>query len=529
MLSIFVVALCITGQAVASPATTDDALLTVAEASDFTRTASHAQVVDLVEAIAAANSDLVRVGELGTSVKGKTLPLMIFADPPVASAAEAHASGKPIFFAFGNIHAGEVCGKEALLILARELATTPDHPLLDDLVIVLAPIYNADGNDEFGPIAEHRRGQNGPEEVGLRPNAMGLDLNRDYIKLESPEAQAMVRFATEWDPHVVMDLHTTNGSRHRYTVTYETPRHPASIPAQVDFARNEILPVVTERVFESTGYRMFYYGNYNWRGEPQVWATYEGKPRFGGHYHGLRGTIAILSEAYSYAPFRDRVLCTRAFVEACMNVTAERGDEIMRLHDETRQRVIEAGEHPQPHDLIALHHRIAAENRPAIIHGYEMTNPERGRPQPTDVETEMTLVHLGRYESTLSVARPFAYLLPPGTESIVEKLRQHGIEVEPFEGAATCEVYAITGVQKAEREFQGHLIVAADARASRTSRTLPAGSYVARTAQPLGTLLVYLVEPMASDGLVAWNYFDQWLAEGEEFPVYRVRDAMDLD
>lgn len=528
MLSVYALAWCLIAQPVAT-AMNDDSLLSVAEASDFTRTASHAQVMTLVNSIAGASPDLVRLAELGTSVNGKTLPLMIFAEPPVASATEAKASGKPIFFAFGNIHAGEVCGKEALLILARELAITPNHPLLDDLVIVLAPIYNADGNDEFGPIAEHRRGQNGPEEVGLRPNAMGLDLNRDYIKLESPEAQAMVRFSTEWDPHVVMDLHTTNGSRHRYTVTYETPRHPAAIPAQVDFARDEILPLVTERVFDSTGYRMFYYGNYNWRGEPQVWATYEGKPRFGGHYHGLRGTIAILSEAYSYASFKDRVLCTKAFVEACMTVAAERGEEIMRLHDETRQAVIEAGTNPQPHDLIALHHRIAAESRPATIHGFEMTNPERGRPQATDVEAEMTLVHLGRYESTLSVPRPYAYVFPPGLESIVEKLRQHGIEVEPYEGAATCEVYTITGIVRAEREFQGHLIAAADAKATRSTRTLPAGSYIARTSQPLGTLLAYLVEPMASDGLLAWNFFDEWLAEGDEFPVYRVRDAMDLD
>ncbi|MCZ6836118.1 MAG: M14 family zinc carboxypeptidase, partial [Planctomycetota bacterium] len=264
---------------------------TIAESSDFTQTASHAQVMELLDKIE-AQSSIMRRGVLGKSVKGKTLPLVILANPPIENAAQARASSKPIFFAFGNIHAGEVCGKEALLMLIREIATNPDHPLLNKLVIVFAPIYNADGNDEFGPIAEHRRGQNGPEEVGLRSNAMELDLNRDYIKLESPEAQAMVRFATEWDPHVVMDLHTTNGSRHRYTVTYETPRHPAAIPAQVDFARNEILPVVTDRVFESTGYRMFYYGNYNWRGEPQTWATYEGKPRFGGHYHGLRGTIA---------------------------------------------------------------------------------------------------------------------------------------------------------------------------------------------------------------------------------------------
>ena len=232
-------------------------LLTVAESSDFTLTSRHAQVMDLLDRIE-ARSSIMRRGELGTTVEGKSIPLVILSDPPVETAAQARASGKPIFFAFGNIHAGEVCGKEALLMLARELATTPNHPLLEKLVIVLAPIYNADGNDEFGPNQEHRRGQRGPVEMALRPNAQGLDLNRDYIKLETPEARAMVRFATEWDPHVIMDLHTTNGSYHRYTLTYETPRHPAAIPGPAEYTRNEILPVVTKRVLEKTGYHLFY-------------------------------------------------------------------------------------------------------------------------------------------------------------------------------------------------------------------------------------------------------------------------------
>jgi len=514
-----------------APAQSGD-LLTVAESSDFTRTSSHAQVMDLLVRIE-ARSSLMRRSELGTTVEGKPIPLVILSDPPVENAAQARASGKPIFFAFGNIHAGEVCGKEALLMLARELATTPNHPLLEKLVIVLAPIYNADGNDEFGPNQEHRRGQRGPEEMGLRPNAMGLDLNRDYIKLETQEARAMVRFATEWDPHVIMDLHTTNGSYHRYTLTYETPRHPAAIPGPVEYTRNEILPVVTKRVLEKTGYHLFYYGNFNWRGPPQTWATYEGKPRFGGHYHGLRGTIAILSEAYSYASYRDRILCTKAFVEEVMTFTAENADAIRKLHDETRMQVIEAGENPQPTDTIALRHRIAAANQPATILGYEMEQREgQRRPSPTEITKNYPLVHLDHYEPTLSVTRPYAYLIPdmPGMKEIVEKLTQHGITVEPFEGEALCEVYTITNVERAEREFQGHKIVLADAVSNMVNMRYPAGSHIVYTAQPLGNLLVYLLEPMASDGLVAWNYFDDYLipAPGNEFPITRVRGKQDL-
>lgn len=508
-------------------------LLTVAESSDFTRTSSHAQVMDLLDRIE-ARSSIMRRSELGTTVEGKSIPLIIFADPPVENAVQARASGKPIFFAFGNIHAGEVCGKEALLMLARELATTPNHPLLEKLVIVLAPIYNGDGNDQFGPNEKNRRGQHGPVEMGLRPNAQGLDLNRDYIKLESPEARAMVRFATEWDPHVIMDLHTTNGSYHRYTATYETPRHPAAIPGPVEYARNEILPFVTKRVFEKTGYHLFYYGNFNWRGPPKTWATYEGKPRFGGHYHGLRGTIAILSEAYSYASYKDRILCTKAFVEEVMDYAATNGKAIMQLHAATRRAVIEAGANPQPSDVICLRHEIAASNQPATILGYEMEQREgRGRPRPTKVEKDYKVVHRDHYISTLSVARPYAYIIPPpetttGMNKIIDKLRQHGIEVQSFEGEAICEVYTITNVTRAEREFQGHRIVLADAEAKVIRKSFPAGSFIVYTAQPLGTLLVYLLEPQSSDGLTAWNFFDDYLSPGSAFPISRVRSKQDL-
>lgn len=505
----------------------DSDLLTVAESSDYARTASHAEVLELLDRIE-ATSDIMRRAIMGTSVEGRSIPLVILSNPPVETPAQARDSGKPIFFAFGNIHAGEVCGKEALLMLTREIALDPEHPLLDDLIIIFAPIYNTDGNDRFAAVEENRRGQNGPDEVGIRPNAQGLDLNRDYIKLEAPESRAMVRFVTEWDPHIVMDLHTTNGSYHRYTATYETPRHPAAIKAPVEYAREALLPAVTDAVFETTGYRLFYYGNFNWRGDPQVWATYEGKPRFGGHYFGLRGTIALLSEAYKYASFEDRVLCTKAFVEETMKHVAAHGDAIKNVVTETRIGVIEAGKHPQPTDTICLRHEIAAFPQPATILSYEFRAGERGRPRPTDVETEYEVVHLGRYEPTLSVLRPYAYILRPGLEEVVKKLEQHGIDVEPFEGDATAEIYTISNIDRAEREFQGHKIVLADASARTARRSYPAGSHIAYTAQPLGTLLVYLVEPQASDGLVAWNYFDQWLEVGAEFPVVRVRQAIDL-
>ena len=239
----------------------DPDLLTVAESSGWKATATYDQVMRLLGRIE-QRSRVMRIRELGTSVEGRSIPLVILADPPVETAAEARAQGKTIVFAFGNIHAGEVCGKEALLMLTRELAQPPRHPLYEKLIIVFAPIYNADGNERFSP--DNRPGQLGPAAgMGERPNAQGLDLNRDYVKLESPEARAMVRFLTEWDPHLTIDTHTTNGSLHRYALTYAAPLNPSGRPEPIGFVRDTMLPEITRRLRERTGYETFFYGNFN--------------------------------------------------------------------------------------------------------------------------------------------------------------------------------------------------------------------------------------------------------------------------
>src|SRR5204863_616746 len=162
----------------------------VAEKSNYTATSKHAEVQEFCEKLAKA-SPLIRLADMGVSAEGRKLPFMILADPPIATPEEAAKSGKMVLFAMGNIHAGEVDGKEALLILMRDLALAKDRPLLKDLILVFAPNFNADGGDKFG---NNRKGQAGPDLVGTRHNAQNFDLNRDFIKLESPECQALARF-----------------------------------------------------------------------------------------------------------------------------------------------------------------------------------------------------------------------------------------------------------------------------------------------------------------------------------------------
>ena len=506
----------------------DADLLTVAEASDFKATATHAQVMDLLGRIDAADdarAGIMHVIEFGRSFEDRALPLAILADPPVRTPDEARVSGKPIIYAWANIHAGEVCGKEALLMLARELVTTPNHPLLDDLVILLAPIYNPDGNDRMS--TDNRHNQVGPEQgMGQRANAQGLDLNRDWAKLESPEAQSMACVLTAWDPHVVIDSHTTNGSHHRNALTFAGLLNPACHRDSLLFMRDELLPEVSERLRERTGYETFYYGNFN--RTHTVWGTYAADPRYSGPYCGLRGHMSILSEAHAYIPYKDRVIVTREFVREIMQYVAANTARVMELHDAAKAETIAAGANPQPDDCVGIRLRRAAFNELAIVKGYVMEPVEGRRPRPTDEPKDYRVVHVGRFEATVSVRRPYAYVIPPGLGNVVDKLRQHGIEVTSFEGKAGVEIYTITRIDRAERAFQDHHILTLDVEAQNMVRLFPPGSTLVRTAQPLGTLAVLLLEPRASDSLATWNFLDEHIGVGKEYPIACVRSATDL-
>ncbi|HEV3238728.1 MAG TPA: M14 family metallopeptidase, partial [Gemmataceae bacterium] len=483
-------------------------LLTVAEKSDFKATSRHADVVAFCERLA-KEAPLVRLGELGTSHEGRKLPLIILADPPISTPEEAEKSGKVVVFAMGNIHAGEVDGKEAILMLAREIATAKDKPLLKDLVIVFAPIFNADGNERIDK--KHRTDQNGPTEgVGIRENAQGFDLNRDFVKLESPEVRALVQFLNKWKPALMVDMHTTNGSYHRYTLTYDGPRHPAADAPLIELVRDRLLPDVGKKLEAGAGYKSFFYGDFS--PDHKKWLTYGAQPRFGLQYVALRHRISILSESYTYAPFKDRVLVGKAFVQGLFEYVAEHKDEIRKLEAD-----------PKTPDKIPLRMKTVARSKPYTALGF-IEEMKDGRHVPTDQAKDYEVELIDRVEPTLFVTRPYAYLFPASYAKVVENLQRHGIQVEELREdiELDVEVYRVDKIEKAKQPFQKHTLETVDVTARPEARRFSAGTILVKTAQPLGTLASFILEPQADDGLTTWNFFDAGLEEKKDFPVVRL-------
>lgn len=493
--------------------------ITPAEASGYTRTATADEVADFLAQLA-KDSKRVRLDTFGTTHEGRDIPLAIIADPPVASPEAARRSGKLVVLLFGNIHAGEVCGKDALLMIARDLATSQDKGVLEDLVVCLVPIYNADGNERFAP--DNRPGQVGPEEMGIRQNAQGLDLNRDYVKLEAPETRAMVRFMNRWDPTVIVDTHTTNGSHHRYELTYQGPKHPAGDAAILEFVRDTMLPAIDADVKERHGYETEFYGNF--AEQHTLWTTYPAEPRYGVAYRGMRNRLAIITEAYSYATFETRVLATKAFCESILRYSAEHASDLRERVQAADDRTTRAGRDPDGSARVPLRVKAVPFPDKITVLGYEEYDAEGNRVEPGEPrDYEVDLVNL--FEPVESVPLPFAYVLPDSMSGIADHLQRHGIRVEVLREdlAVDAELYTLGEVVLADKPFEGHeMIRSVEARRVPRAADLKAGSYIVRTAQPLGHLAAYLLEPRASDGLVAWNFLDDYLVSGETYPILRV-------
>ncbi|MFY8201953.1 MAG: M14 family zinc carboxypeptidase, partial [Pirellula staleyi] len=263
-------------------------LQTVAEKSNYLGTAREQEVLDFLQKLDDF-SPFASQMKIGATTEGRPIQALILAREEKPSLPLAPSDSRLVIVLLGGIHSGESDGKEALLALARDLLADSMSKVLERAVLVFVPNFNADGNERVGTL--HRPGQEGPElGMGTRENAVGLDLNRDFIKLDTPEVRSLVRMLDFWDADVLIDTHTTNGSLHQYDLTYDIPHNPASNQDLVQWMRNEMLPTVTKEL-GAQGFPTFYYGNFS--SDHTRWESFGHEPRYSTEYMGLRGKIGI--------------------------------------------------------------------------------------------------------------------------------------------------------------------------------------------------------------------------------------------
>ncbi len=493
-------------------------LPTRAEATGYIETSRYADVMAFLETVASRRTDMHLVS-MGYTQEGRSIPMLVIGAPDPSPAA-VRATGKVRVYLQGNIHGGEVPGKEALQMLVRDLANGTAPAWTDDLVLLVTPLYNADGNERV--TLTNRPRQHGPlGGMGQRPNAMGLDLNRDHMKLDSPEARSVVGMMNRYDPHLSVDLHTTDGSRIGYHLTYSPPLHPGAPASVVDLLRNEGLPRITAQVEAEHGWHFYYYGNTQRTPDGEMgWYTFDHRPRFNNNYIGLRNRLAILGEAYAYATFEDRVKASLWLVESILDWAAADADAIRAAVKAADASVVGS-------TLPTRATFAAADTLSTILLGevVEERNPWSGATilRRVDVLTPTLMREYGTFAATDTETAPVRYYVPAEVVPALDRLAAHGVTTTTLAAERTepVEVFVVDSSTVSEREFQGHNEVELHGRWTTASRSLPAGTVQVDVAQPLGRLVFYLLEPRSDDGLANWGLLDRYIHEGT-YPILRV-------
>lgn len=516
--------------------------LTRAERSNYRETSLYADVTAFVSELA-GKTDRMRVVTFGKSHEGRDMHLLVLSNQKLFTPEQARASGKPILLVINNTHAGEVEGKEASLILAREMTLGNLNHLLNDLVILIVPMFNVDGNERIS--CRNRmldlvrlQGQIGPDGgVGTRYTAGGFNLNRDHIKQEAVEMVHLTRDVYNvWLPHLTIDCHTTDGSIHAYDLTYGTAMNYAGAAEPIEYTRTKLLPTITDALFKRTGYRTQFYGNWIDEREPQKgWATYSHRPRYGSNYRGLTNRLDILSEVYSYLPFDRRVAVNREFLLQVFQYCAAHQEEIVDLVAKAERETIRRGE--SPGDPVGLQWKIEPFDGEIQIQKRHFTvsmeiDTATGSVRYANFKHDPNIQviktrYYGKFVPTKTVRRPYAYLISRDAKNIVDKLRIHNIQVEtlPADREFDVETYTVKAVHKIKAVDYGdhprdeNIL---QVEPGRVRRKFEAGTYLVRLAQPQGNLIVYLLEPESDDGLGTWGFFDEHIMIGSEFPAVRL-------
>lgn len=512
-------------------------LLTVAEKSDYSSTSTYADVMSFIDGLQ-KTSPFVKVENIAKSIAGHDVPMVIIANPLPQTPDQV--GNRIVVYIQANIHAGEVEGKEASLMLARELIANPSSEIMKNVVVLIVPILNIDGNEKIS--TKNRRNQNGPVNgVGIRYNGQNLDLNRDAMKLETPELSGVVEnILNYWDPAITVDCHTTNGSFHEEPITFTWMQNPNGDRNLINYMRDDMMPSVQSTLRDKYNVENIFYGvfidrmNYD-----KGWISYASEPRYFVNYIGLRNRLAILNENYVYADFKTRVVGCYYLLNSILEYAVEYKGEIKKLLTLADEMTIARGVSPASTDSFAIEYKAKPTPELITIKAYE-TDTIPGvkgywRYKSSDRKRTVTVPYIADYFPTKSIRFPYAYVLSISDPEIISKLTSHGISVHQLEKKSKLQVekFTIDELKGSSRLNQGHYTEKIKGKYVKEEKEFPEGTYIVMTNQKLGSLAASLLEPQAVDGLLTWNFFDryltpQWGSGYYPYPVYRILDYTDL-
>ena len=523
-------------------------LLTVAERTSFTRTVSTLQLHEWIAALK-LKSEFLHIESMFTSPMRKVAPAIVIANPRITSPEKARQSGKPVVFLLGNIHPPECEAAEALMMVARDLATGKQPAVLQNLIVMIAPVYNVDGTDTF-VTQDGGFGSETPHIQGVRENAQGLDLNRDAVKLSTVESNGLYRTLNAWDPLLLLDGHLMDRVNHGYANTYGTTTVPAAASGPRHFMHDRLFPEVRDLVRRNFGLEVFSHALATPDTfPPQAWshdrAAWSVEAKFVVNDYGLRNRFAIITETPGQPTFERRIYAQYAYMTALLEyVAAHAGEMRAVVHAADEKTVADVltgaesgtlknfldGEYQSAGKIDVLAYRT---NEPAYKPGTSLLSTKPGTASGAP-EVVRHVDDLTKPIGTRSSWVPRAYLMTPDMSEVAEKLRAHNIKVTVLDNAQRFEGEAFLIDKMRKVPSAGYAMTRLDGVFAKVAmKEFPAGSFCVDMAQPMANAAFYYLEPQARDGFVGWWVLDEKLKAlgagqrpGVIYPIFKVKKPL---
>ena len=486
-------------------------------------TATYQEAIDFYKKLGAAYPQL-QLKEWGSTDAGHPLHVAVLSKYETFDAGEIQRQNKRIIFINNAIHPGEPEGVDATMMLVRDYLQKPDlQYFLENVVLVVIPYYNIGGGLNRGCCS--RANQNGPDEYGFRGNAKNLDLNRDFIKCDSKNAQTFNQIFNHWQPDVFIDNHTSNGADYTYTITMLTTQEDKLGPVLGKYVREDLLPVLYRKMAER-----------NWEMTPyvNVWGStpdqgipgFNDSPRYGSGYGAIHHCISFVPETHMLKPYPDRLRATYAFMDLVVREVNIRANEIGKI----RQHAIADY---QTQNTIPIDWEIDRTKADTIIFkGYEgkyktseVTGLDRlyyDRSAPFEKEIN----YWNHFKPTIEIDKPYAYIIPQAYSEIIERLKWNGVEIKQLTENIypDLEMYYIKNY-KDRSTYEGHYLhYQVEVEKKEMSWQYYKGDYVIFTDQPAIRYIMETLEPQGPDSFFAWNFFDGILGQKEGFSAYVFED-----
>ena len=501
----------------------NDPWITPSEKTGLTETPNYDETVAYLKKLAKA-SPLISLREFGRTAQGRVIYVVVAAKGRAFTPEAARKTGKPALLAQAGIHSGEIDGKDAGLMFLRDIAFRGKASLLDRANFLFVPIFNVDGHERSSEW--NRPNQRGPVRQGWRTTAQNLNLNRDYMKADAPEMQAMLALINQWSPSLYLDLHVSDGMDYQYDVTFDYNGISGSFSWSPNISKwlNETYRPATEAALKAAGHipGQFFEGDEDFDATKGFSVT-PAAPRFSTGYGDLRHLPTVLIENHSLKPYRQRVLGTYVLLESSLRTVGTDANAL--------RRAIDADASPGRSVVLPSRNKATGERRTIDFLGtsYEKyVSPALGAPEKRWLGTNKVYsslpITLEKPET--EVARPKAYWVPVTKPEVIARLKFHGIHMETLatERTVALEMYRLVNPRPETNDsfhpFEGRYTLTTRVKAEARQESFARGSVRVPTDQPLGDLAVALLEPESHDSLLAWGFFLEILQRTEYIEGY---------